>query len=80
MGEQNANSSGGGGGSLWGALVQGIFQTVGYQQQLQNQTAAFEQAQFFREGDYIKAKQTSETIILVLLVLVLIALLYFTRK
>ncbi len=73
------SGGGGGGGSLWGAIVNGIFQTVGYQQQLQNQTAGFQQAQFFRSGSYQNNQQTQDFIILGLLVLVLIALLYFTK-
>ena len=72
-----AQSGGGAAGGVWGALIGGIFDSVGKQQDLQNQTAAFQQAQHFREGNY---KMQQDWVILIIFLVLLFGILFFTKK
>lgn len=74
--EEQDSGQGGGMGAVWGALIGGIFDSVGKSQDLQNQNAAFGNAAFFKAGSY-NNKNNDLIIFIVLLVVLLLVFLAF---
>lgn len=59
MGQQQ-----GGGGGLWGSLIEGIFTSVEQSQGLQQSKEDFAQAKYFQQGRYFQNDYTPYYIIL----------------